>query len=339
MISLKTIAAACNVSVATVSKALNNHKDISEETRERIKVAARELGYTPNLAARSLKTNRTYNLGILFSDDADSGLTHDYFASVLDHARRAAEQRGYDITFINTCKTRTNRLSYLECSRQRKFDGVFIVCMEYDSEVEQLIRSEIPIVMLDHTYNNRCSVVSDNIKGIRDLVHYIYRMGHRRIAYIHGEEGQGVTVNRLSSFYRTCKELDVEVPEEYIGTAPYRSTRAAYKETQRLLKLKQRPTCILYPDDFACFGGINAITAAGLRIPDDISVVGFDGIRIGRQFSPKLTTLEQDTERLGSAAANKLIDMIESPKTTVMDMIVVEGKVFEGETVADIRNQ
>lgn len=337
MISLKTIAAACNVSVATVSKALNDHKDISEETRSRIKKAAVELGYTPNLAARSLKTNRTYNLGILFSDDADSGLTHDYFASVLDSARKTAEQRGYDITFINTCRARANRRSYLESCRQRKFDGVLIVCMDYDLEVEKLMRSELPVVMIDHTYNGRCSVVSDNIKGMHDLVHFVYGMGHRRIAYIHGETDNGVTTNRLSSFYRTCKELGVEVPEEYIGTAPYRNTRMAYDETVRMLGLANRPTCILYPDDFSCFGGINAIMAQNLKVGEDISVAGYDGIKIGRQFSPRLTTLEQDTARIGGEAANKLIELIESPRTTVVEMIVVEGRVFEGETVADIR--
>lgn len=338
MVSLKNIAAACNVSVATVSKALNNHKDIGQETRERIKQTARDMGYTPNLAARSLKTNRTHNLGILFSENAASGLTHDYFAGILDSVKRASEARGYDITFINNDKTREDRLSYLDHSRQRKFDGVMIACVDYDEEVEELIKSDIPIVMIDHIYNNRCAVVSDNIKGIRDLVLYVYMMGHRRIAYIHGEEND-VTVNRLSSFYRTCAEIDIEVPTDYIGEAPYRDTKKAYCETNRLLDLPFPPTCILYPDDYSCLGGIQAIKERGLQIPYDISVAGYDGIKIAKYLSPKLTTLEQNTQRIGKEAADKLIDLIENPKTTLIDMIVVEGNVYEGETVANINNQ
>lgn len=335
MVSLKTIAAECNVSVATVSKALNDHKDIGQETRKRIKLVAKELGYTPNLAARSLKTNRTYNLGILFSDHADSGLTHDYFAGILDSVKRVAEARGYDITFINNDKTRSNRLSYLEHSRQRKFDGVMIACVDYDSEVEDLIRGDIPIVMIDHVYNNRCSVVSDNIKGIRELVQYIYSRGHRKIAYIHGENTD-VTSNRLSSFYRTCSELGIEVPAEYVKEAPYRDTSKSYAETMELLDLEHPPTCILYPDDYSCLGGIQAIRERGLQIPEDVSVAGYDGLRISKHLSPKMTSFEQDTQRIGKEAAEKLIELIESPKTTLIDMIVVGGSVYEGGTVAKI---
>ena len=114
MVSLKDISEACNVSVATVSKALNNQSDISEKTKARIQKVAKEMGYYPNSAAKALKTNRTWNLGVLFADEAQSGLTHDYFANVLDSFKRTAEQRGYDITFINCCKTRGNKMTYLE---------------------------------------------------------------------------------------------------------------------------------------------------------------------------------------------------------------------------------
>ena len=113
MVSMKDISAVCGVSIATVSKALNDHKDIGEETKEHIKQVAKEMGYSPNSAARTLKRGRTKNLGVLFVDDEQSGLTHDYFAHVLDSFKRTAEERGYDITFINCCKTRAGRMSYL----------------------------------------------------------------------------------------------------------------------------------------------------------------------------------------------------------------------------------
>lgn len=333
MVSMKDISAACGVSIATVSKALNNHKDIGQETKEHIRQVAKEMGYSPNSAAKALKTNCTKNLGVLFVDDANSGLKHDYFTYVLDSFKSAAEEKGYDITFINSSRSGTKTMSYLEHSRYRGFDGVMIACVDfYDPEVEELVRSDIPVVTIDHLFNNRCAIVSDNVKGIRDLVHYVYGMGHRQIAYIHGA-ASAVTQNRLSSFYKTCEELGVEVPSEYIGEAPYRDTQGAYVETKRLLKLENPPTCILYPDDFSCFGGINAINELDLKIPEDISVAGYDGLRIARYFEPKIATIVQDTERLGRAAAMKLISLIENPKTTINEQILIPGQVFEGNSV------
>lgn len=224
-------------------------------------------------------------------------------------------------------------MSYLEHSRYRRFDGVVIACVDFeDPEVEELVKSEIPVVTIDHLFNNRSAIISDNVKGIRDLVSYIYRMGHRRIAYIHGADS-AVTAGRLSSFYKTCEELGITIPPEYIREAPYRNTKGTYEETEKLLDLKNPPTCILYPDDFSCFGGINAIHARNLKIPDDISVAGYDGIRIGRHFQPQLTTIIQDTERLGKEAAIKLINLIENPKTTLTEQIIVAGTVFEGNSV------
>lgn len=337
MVSMKDISVVCGVSIATVSKALNNHKDIGEETKEHIRRVAKEMGYFPNSVAKSLKTNRTYSLGVLFVDDERSGLTHDYFAHVLDSFKSTAEEKGYDITFINSCKTRSERMSYLEHSRYRRFDGVVIACVDFeDPEVEELVRSDIPVVTIDHLFNNRSTIISDNIKGIRELLYYIYQMGHRKIAYIHGADS-AVTQSRLSSFYITCEELGIDTPPEYIREAPYRNTKGTYEETMKLLELKNPPTCIMYPDDFSCFGGINAINAKGLKIPDDISIAGYDGIRIGRHFEPQLTTIIQDTGRLGREAAIKLINLIENPKTTLTEQIIVEGTVFEGKSVKKIK--
>ena len=336
MVSMKDISSACGVSVATVSKALNDHEDIGAETKRRIRETAKQMGYFPNSAAKALKTNRTQNLGVLFEEDDHSGLTHDYFACVLDSLKSAAEERGYDITFINSCRTRPNRMSFLEHCRYRGFDGVIIVCVNFlDPEVLELVNSDIPTVTIDHLFNNTCAIMSDNVKGMRDLLHYIYDMGHRRIAYIHGTESS-VAQRRLASFYKTVVELGLDIPDEYILPAAYRDTKAAYAATEKLLDLKQRPTCILYPDDFACYGGINAISERGMRVPDDVSVAGFDGIRIARHIEPKLTTLKQDTELLGRRAAEKVISLIEQPKTTLIEQIVVEGEVYVGNSVGKI---
>lgn len=332
MVSMKDIALKCEVSVATVSKALNDHSDISQEKKLLIKEVAKEMGYFPNSAARALKTNRTYNIGVLFVDDANSGLTNEYFASVLESFKVEAEKNGYDITFINH-SLGVRAMSYYEHCMYRGVDGVVIACVNFNHpEVIELINSNIPVITIDHIFNNRIAVISDNIAGIHDLLKYVCEAGHKKIAYIHGAESS-VTADRLASFYRTLEEYGIEIPEEYIKEGAYHDPKLAETLTKELLQLKERPTCIFYPDDFACIGGINVIKGLGYRIPEDISVVGYDGLTISEVLEPKLTTLKQDTQSLGRNAAYHLINLIEKPKTTIIERIVVSGSVQKGNSV------
>jgi LacI family transcriptional regulator/LacI family purine nucleotide synthesis repressor len=234
MVSMKDIATACGVSVATVSKALNDHKDIGEKTKERIRQTAKEMGYFPNSAAKALKTNRTYNIGVLFTDEDSSGLTHDYFAFVLDSLKRTVEQRGYDITFVNDSQDRPGRMSILEHCKYRGFDGVAIVCAHfYTQEVLELVRSDIPTVTIDHLFNDVCAVMSDNVKGMRDLLQYIYKKGHRKIAYIHGADSS-VTQSRLSSFTGRLRSL---------GWSCRTSTSALRHTATRIRPTRKRCVC------------------------------------------------------------------------------------------------
>ena len=336
MVSMKDIAATCHVSVATVSKALNNHSDIGEETRLTIKRTAKEMGYHPNFSARALKTHKSYNLGILFVDGARSGLTHDYFSHVLESFKNTAENAGYDITFLNNSKLRKDRMSYLEHTIYRGMDGVIIACIDFnDPEVVELLQSPLPVVTIDYLFNGRVNVTSDNVKGMRDLVQYVISQGHKKIAYIHGADS-AVTQSRLSSFYKTMEDEGLEVPDEYIKEAEYRDSATAGIITNQLLSLKEPPTCILFPDDYSAIGGMNAIKDRGLRVPEDVSMAGYDDIPIASQLTPRLTTLHQDTEMIGKLAAQKLINLIEKPKSTIIEQKIVEGSLVKGNTVASI---
>ena len=332
---MKDIAKQCNVSVASVSKALNGYSDISEETRQLILKTASEMGYLPNSSARALKTRRSYNLGVLFVDEAMSGLTHDYFNHVLESFKRTAESRGYDITFTSG-NLSGQHLSYYEHCRYRGVDGVVIACINFfTEEVQRLVQSEIPVVTIDHVFDGNIAVVSNNSQGMEDLVTYIYQQGHRRIAYIHGDN-TSVTRIRLAGFYRTLQRMGVDTPDDYIKESPYRDADSAAKATGELLDLPNPPTCILYPDDYAAIGGINEIRERGLRIPEDISIAGYDGITIAKILEPKLTTLCQDTVAIGRIAAEKLIDLIENPKTTMIDKFTVDGTLFKGASVKQL---
>ncbi|MFT4146329.1 MAG: LacI family DNA-binding transcriptional regulator [Mobilitalea sp.] len=337
MISIKDVSAKCGVSVATVSKALNDHSDIAEATKENVRRIAKEMGYFPNSSARALKTNRTYNIGVLFVDEAQSGLTHEYFANVLDSFKVEADRNGYDITFISK-HTGQKNMSYYEHSKYRGVDGVVIACIDFfDPQVVELIRGELPVVTIDHVFDNRSAIISDNVKGMHDLITYIYEMGHRKIAYIHGADSS-VTQNRVGSFYKTLGELGIDVSDEYVKSGIYHDPVTTAKITKELLELKDRPTCIIFPDDFSTIGGMNAIKEMGLRIPEDISIAGYDGILLSQVLEPKLTTLQQDTKALGRSAAEKLIALIENPKASVIERVVVEGNVIHGKSVRNLND-
>ncbi len=335
MVSMKEIAEHCGVSVATVSKALGDRTDISAERKEQIRKAAREMGYLPNAAARSLKTHRSYNIGVLFVEEAHSGLTHDYYSFILESFKETVEEQGYDLTFINAHNKSDSAMSYIEHCRYRGFDGIFAACVNfYDPRVIELVQSEIPIVTVDHVFDNKTSVLSDNAGGMRELFKYVYSMGHRKIAYIHGHDS-AVTSKRLTSFYMTAEELGLEIPDAYVKEAAYRDSNTTGVEMLELMRMPEdlRPTCVLCPDDYAAFGAVSAARNAGLSIPGDVSIAGYDGIVAASRFDPPLTTISQDTRSIGQKSGESLIRLIEAPKTTPAQQIVIEGSLVKGKTV------
>ena len=331
MVSIKDIAKKCNVSVATVSKALNDQADISEATKEKIRRVAKSMGYATNASARALKTNRTYNFGVLFGDER-SGLSHEYFSMILESMRKEAEKYGYDITFINRAVA-GQQTSYLRHAEYRCLDGIVIMTADFtDPEIVELCSSSIPIVCIDYVFENCSAVLSDNTQGMEDIVRYAYNMGHRKIAYIYGDS-TNVTTSRMSSFFTTCHRLHLDIPDEYVVKGSYHDIRVCYDKTNEILKMKDRPSLIIFPDDYSYIGGLKAINEHGLNIPDDVSAIGYDGINMAKIM--KVTTYEQNTEAIGSMAVRKLLQMIMQPELPV-ERVLISGKMLEGSTVKKI---
>ncbi len=328
--SIRDLAAASGLSVSTVSKALNGYPDVSEKTREQVRRAAESLGYHPSAIARSLKTGRSFNLGVLYSDDTQSGFTHNYFGPVLQAFKQEAERRGYDITFISKGQ---QGMTYLQHCQFRSIDGVCIVCSHFsDPEVQELLSGPLPVVTVDYVFNNRSCIQSENRQGMELLTRYVIARGHRKIAYISGDEG-AVSGVRVTAFRRVLREAGIPLPEAYVAAGRYHDPATARRVTRKILALPDPPTCILMPDDTAALGGMDAIRAAGLRIPEDISIAGFDGVPILQMCKPRLTTVRQDTEAIGIGAARKLIHLIEAPDTTFPEILSVPCSLLEGETV------
>lgn len=335
MVSLKDISVRCGVSVATVSKALNDHKDVSTATKEMIHRVAKEMGYFPNSQARALKTNRTNNIGVMFLDAAESGLTHDFFARLLNSFKTEAENSGYDITFINRDIGGRKMTTYEHC-KYRNVDGVLIACTDFrDRDVYEVINGDIPVVTIDHIFDGRTAVLSDNRAGISELVKHVYDKGHRKIAYIQGNKSS-VAENRLAGFIKTMVDLGLKVNNDYLKCGDYHNPDSAAKFTKELLQLPDPPTCILMPDDYSAIGGLNVIKELGLTVPEDVSVVGYDGIPFSQLMVPKLTTYHQDTVEIGKVAARQLIGLIERPSLTFHEVIYISGELLEGDSVKDL---
>ncbi len=339
MVSMKDIAKKCGVSVATVSKALNGQKDIGEETRKRICATAEEMGYMTNSVARALKTNRSYNLGMLFVDERRSGLGHEYFSTILEGFKAEAESHGYDITFINS-HVGDQPTSYVKHCRYRGLDGIVIACVNFeDPRIQELAASGIPMVTIDYVFEGHTAILSDNINGVDSLVRYAYSKGHRKIAFLHGED-TAVTRGRLTGFHQACEDLGLQIPPEYIIPCVYHDPDLCTKATWQLLHLADPPTCILFTDDFSFIGGHNAILSSGYMLPwgitdsKVISALGYDGINLARMM--RLTTYTQNAMAIGSTAAQKLIQRIEHPDEFIPERILVCGELLEGNSVQDL---
>ncbi|MGN0614013.1 MAG: LacI family DNA-binding transcriptional regulator [Porcipelethomonas sp.] len=338
MVSIKTIAEECGVSIATVSKALNGHSDVGAATRDLVCETAKRLGYLPNAQARALKTNKTYNIGVLLDDKAKSGLTHAFFSAVLDGFRVEAAKKGYDITLINILNGQvgTGVMSCYEHCMYRNVDGVLATCVDfYSNEIRELLDSEIPLLSIDYRREKCYSVSSDNTGGMRSIVEYVHSCGHEKIAYIYGDSSQ-VTTMRLNSYLDTMKSLGLQVHPDYLRQAKYVDTALTEKYTSDMLRLYDPPTCIIVPDDVAAIGAMNAVKKLGMTIPDDISLVGYDGVSMIQLLEPSLTTYCQDTYEIGTTAADKLIKLIQKELIDEEYDTIISGYLIQGNTVKHI---
>ena len=278
--------------------------------------------------------DRTYTIGVLFADKAESGLTHDFFAAILESFKRTIEARGYQMCFFNTNRDHPGRKTYLEQAQERKYDGVLIACIDFEEpEVVELMHSGIPTANIDEEVDGVISVKSDNIGGMKTLVDYLITMRHKRIAYITGEDCN-VTRTRLKSFIETSRSAGISIPAEYIMQGKFRDINQAAYLTESLMRLPEPPSCIIYPDDYAAIGGLNILRAIGMDIPGDISIAGYDGIDIMYRYEPRITTVVQNKKRLGMVAAERLLAWVEDPDYELENTIVIDTELQKGRSVA-----
>lgn len=335
MVTLKDIARECKVSFSTVSKALKGSPEISFETTEFIQKKAREMGYHPNIAARSLRTNRTYDIGVIFEDKTGAGFQHQYFATIISGIQKVAFSRGYEMTFVSGDSTKN--YDYYAHALARNYDGVCLLSCDYTSSgIKSLVNSEIPTVSLDYFYDiEHSAVMSDYSAGINELLEYVISMGHKKIAMIHGEK-TWVTEQRVEAFKKVCADHGITVPDEYFAEGLYHDPVTSSAATEVFLSLPEPPTCIFYPDDYAALGGIRELSGRGLKPGQDISIVGYDGIKLTSMMIPPLTTYEQNGEEIGRTMAEALLAKIENPAEFTPKKEMVTGRLIKGGTVVKL---
>ena len=332
-VRLKEIAEVCGVSTATVSRTLNGLGQTDSKLASMIRRTADEMGYIPNAAALTLKTKRSSNIGVLYEDR----MNHEYFSSLLDDLRGEARKRGYDLTLIGG--DGESRINYLEHARRRNLDGVIVIQADFESaEVMRLAASPMPSVVIDHMYEGCNCVCSDNRASMAQIVEYAWKRGHRRIVYIEGEQG-AVTTERLAGFYKACAQLGICVPEGSVRAGHFHDPGDCARQIREILNAEDSVTCVLCPDDYSCLGAMWHLKEEGVRIPERLSLIGYDGIRMGQMIPPRLTTYRQDTAGIAAEAVGLLTETIEAPETHTARQITVKGRMVEGETVRDISQE
>jgi LacI family transcriptional regulator len=329
---MKDIGQAAGVSATTVSHVLNNTRPVKEETAARVRQAARELGYRPNSLARSLRRNESLTIGLIVPDIANP-----FFAEVSRGLEVASFQAGYTVIVGNAGGDPDHLRRYLNVLASKRVDGMVIAPGTMRPEVMgDLVDSDIPLVLVDNDAPGLDSdrVVADYPSGGRQVVDLLISLGHQRIACVAAPAvSRSTSPTRLHGYRAAMQEAGLDDPalclliDDLPGTPPTTEFEAGYRATAQLLTAEARPTAVFLTNDLMAIGALRAAADAGLSVPDDLSIVGFDDVEPSRFASPSLTTVAQPRLAMGQLAAELIIDRIQhrhrEPARQVLDVSLV----------------
>ncbi|WP_270182702.1 LacI family DNA-binding transcriptional regulator [Alkalihalobacillus sp. CinArs1] len=325
MITIYDLAKKTGFSYTTVSKALNNYPDVSQKTRQAILQTAADMGYLPNAHAQSLSTKKSWTIGVMFSEANEVGMKHPFFSAVIESFRKHAEKEGYDLILASR-NLRNRDTSYLEHFLYRGVDGIVVISSDpNDEQVQEMINNHIPIVVIDMT-NENCSVIlSDDLSGGKLAINYLHSLGHTKIAHISGDPTIHAGKERIEGYKKAMSQLGLPVPDHYLVNGGLFSIKEGSEAMSKLLDLPDPPTAVFVAGDHMAIGAMELAKSRGVRIPEDVSIVGYDDIEMASYVTPKLTTIRQDTDVLGVRAAQILIkQMIQKKKIVTEEIIPVQ---------------
>ncbi len=313
MSSIKEIAAQAGVSITTVSKVLNNYSDVSENTKARVREVAQRLGYTPNMAARNLALGRSNIIGLVLSDIRETDSNGNIIFRILVGAKNLCTEKDYELLIILTDVKRQHTKKLSQLCKERQISGVIVYGLKPgDPYFQEITESELPCIAIDIKMkgNNLSTVTTDNTAAVKEVITLLSSKGHRYIGFINGLKDVAVSVDREKGYRTAMSELGLEVKEDYVKYADYYEDKA-YEKTLELIRENHEITAVFCASDLMAMGALRAIQSLKWKVPEDIAVVGFDGIQLSEYSNPGLTTVVQDFKGMGKTAADTLIKMLQ----------------------------
>jgi LacI family transcriptional regulator len=297
--TIREVAARAGVSVATVSRALNENGPVRAETSRRVKIAVREMKYVPHAGARSLSTQKSHTLGVLLPD-----VHGEFFSEVIRGIDVAARQRGYHILVSGSHSDAAEMSAVLRALRGR-VDGLILMSPDTSlGPISRALGDHTPVVLLNCAAAGRSTIRVDNYSGARLMTEHLIALGHRDVAFITGPERNADAAERLRGFRDALRPLTkssvIEVPGEFTEESGYEAMGA-------ITRGENRPSAVFAANDSMAIGALRAAREAGLRIPEDIAIVGFDDIPIARFLTPPLTTVRVQIAEMGRRAVESVL--------------------------------
>ncbi len=310
--TIKDIAKQAGVSHTTVSRALHNSPLISGATTRRIQQIAADLQYQPSSAARSLKTRRSLVLGVIVSHIDDP-----FFSEVLQGIDDVAQENGYSLFIAASQHDPTREHAIVQTMREHRVDGVILCSPRFTpDQTSQLHSYEIPIVAVNNQAQQdyQYSIYHDDVDGGRQVCEHLISLGHTRIAYLGDDSSGRTTQERLAGIRKALDDAHLRLPDGYIHQVGGNSALQGYSATEYFLGLEPKPTAIICYNDMLALGVLKRLKQAGLDVPNELSVTGFDNILVSEYAVPPLTTIDQPKRFLGAEAARMMLEQLK-PQT------------------------
>jgi LacI family transcriptional regulator len=304
------VARVSGVSYSTVSRVVNGHANVRAETRGRVQAAMTELGYVAHVTARALASGRTQTIGLLAR-----GIDNPFFSAVIKGVDQEVSEADYDLLLCTTHNRSEHEGEYVARLSRGMADGLVIVVPTALPDYVSLLRSErYPFVLVDHDSDAPgCTIVNaDNRAGTREGISYLIGLGHRRIGFITGRPDVGAALQRLAGYREAMRDAGLAIDDSLIVAGDFMEERG-YAAAQELLAGPKPPTAIFASSDTAAFGVVSAARDAGLRVPDDLSVLGFDDIVEAAWFGSGLSTVRQPLREMGRVAVQRLVRLLADP--------------------------
>ncbi|MBU1143174.1 MAG: LacI family transcriptional regulator [Firmicutes bacterium] len=308
------VAKELNLAPSTISKIVNNTGRISPETRERVLKYVQESGYVAMSNARILSAKKSWTIGVIYSDISLIGFEHPFFSRILQSFKNHVEQTGYEIVLI-VSRLGNNELTYLEWCRNKKVDGVLIVMGNINNpNIIDVVNSTIPCVSADVVMPNLHSIISNDAMGIILGIDHALKLKMKKIIAVSGPLTARSFMTRMDTFRNYMVHKNLEYNEDSIIIADEFGYESGYRAGEIIANRKENfPEMILVFSDVLAFGVIRALESKGYKVPEDVSVIGYDDIDFAKHYTPALTTIHQDTKAIGSLAAQELLNAIEHP--------------------------